>query len=115
MLRITLHHYIVDDQPFRLCVPLRLVQPRARYRRVGVIEVADRRFCERLAECRHAVLPPLFPDHRESLDVGEVLNGKLGVLPQGAGFPTVESALSNNTRNFPCCWTSRSNSGTKCW
>jgi len=70
--------------------PLRFGQPLPRLGGVGVIEVSDRRFREWFAERRHAVLPPLFPDHREFLDVGEVVNGELGVLPQCAGFPAVE-------------------------
>ena len=37
------------------------------------------------------MLPPLFPDHRESFDIGEVSNGELGALPQRAGFPSVET------------------------
>ena len=56
-----------------------------------MIEVSDLRFRERLAERRHAVLPPLFPDHREPFDVGEVFDGELGVLPHRAGFPSVEA------------------------
>ena len=56
-----------------------------------MIEVSDRRFRERLAECRHALLPLLFPDHGESLDIGEVCNTELEVLPRRAGFPAVEA------------------------
>jgi len=26
-------------------------------------------FCERLQECRHALLPLLFPDHRKALEL----------------------------------------------
>ena len=55
-----------------------------------MIEVLDYRFCERLAERRHDVLPTFFSDNRESLDVGEVFNGKLGVLPHRCGFPAVQ-------------------------
>ena len=57
----------------------------------GVIEVSDRRFRERLAECRHAMLPLLFPDHREPFDVGEVFDVELDVLPQRASIPAVET------------------------
>src|SRR5674476_1074090 len=59
----------------------RFVQPLSRPGYVSVIEVANRRFRERLAECRHALLPLLFPDHGESLDVGEMFDAKLEVLP----------------------------------
>ena len=54
----------------------------------SVIEVSDRRFRERLAECRHALLPLLFPDHREPLDVGEVMRWRTCVLPHRAGCPS---------------------------
>jgi hypothetical protein len=56
-----------------------------------MFEVSDHRIRERLAERRHAVLPLLLPNHRESLDVGEMMNGELGVLPQRASFPAMEA------------------------
>jgi hypothetical protein len=36
------------------------------------------------------MLPPLFSDHGDPLDVGEVGDAKLEVLPSPADFPTVE-------------------------
>ena len=71
--------------------PLSLGQPLPCLSGFGMIEVLDRRFCERLAERRHALLPLLFPDHRELLDVGEVFNGELRVLPQRAGIPALKT------------------------
>src|ERR1035437_1523144 len=71
---------------------LRLRQPLPRLSGLEVIEVSDRRFRERLAECRHALLPLLFPDHREALDIGEVRDTELEVLPRRASFPPVEAA-----------------------
>ena len=56
-----------------------------------MIEVVDRRFGKRLAERRHALLPLLFPDHRESLDVGEIFNAELKVLPRCARFPAMKT------------------------
>ena len=70
---------------------LRFAQPLPRLSGVGVIEVSDRRFRERFAEHRHAVLPLLIPDHREPFDVAEVSNVELDFLPQRAGFPAVET------------------------
>ncbi len=67
----------------------RFVQPLSRPGDVGMIEVSDSRFRERLAECRHALLPLLFSDHRESLDIGKVCDTELDVLPRRAGFPAV--------------------------
>ena len=57
-----------------------------------MLEVADCRFCEWLAEDGHAVLPFGFTDHREPLDVGEVFDAELEVLPCRSGLPTVEIA-----------------------
>ena len=45
-----------------------------------MIEVSDRHFREGLAKRCHTFLPPLFPDHRESFDVGEVFDAKLDIL-----------------------------------
>jgi hypothetical protein len=70
---------------------LRFAQPTPRLSGVGVIEVSGRRFRERLEERRHAVLPFRIPDHREPVDVGEVLEVELGVLPHRAGIPAVET------------------------
>ena len=70
---------------------LAFAQPIPRLSGFGVIEVSDRRFRERLAERRHAVLPFLIPDHREPFDVGEVFDVELDVLPQRAGFPAVKT------------------------
>jgi hypothetical protein len=55
-----------------------------------VIEVTDLRFCKRLAEDRHAVLPLLIADDRKPVDVGEVPDGEPGVLPRRADLPAVE-------------------------
>jgi hypothetical protein len=57
-----------------------------------MIEVTNRRFRERLAERRHPVLPLLFPNHPQSLDVGEMLNAELEVFPRCTGIPTVETS-----------------------
>jgi hypothetical protein len=65
-----------------------------------VIEVSDRRFRERLAEGRHALLPLLFPDHREPFDVGEVFNVELDVFPQRAGFPAVKAGHVEKDSQF---------------
>jgi hypothetical protein len=46
-----------------------LAQPLPGLSGVGVIKVADRCFCEGLTEHRHAVLPPLFSDHRKPFNV----------------------------------------------
>jgi hypothetical protein len=66
-------------------------QPPPRLRGVGVIEVSGCRFRERFAEGRHAVVPFLFPNHREPFDVGEVPNVELDVFPHSAGIPAVET------------------------
>jgi len=50
----------------------------------GMIKVSDRRL-NGLQNV--AMLPLLFSDHRESLDVSEVSDVKLDVLPQCSGFP----------------------------
>src|SRR5664279_590256 len=71
---------------------LRLVQPFARLDCLGVIEVTDLRLCKWLAEDRHAVLPLLVPNHREPVDVGEVPDGELRVLPRRTELPAVEVA-----------------------
>jgi len=52
-----------------------------------VVRVSNRGFRELLAEHRHALLPPLLPDHRDSFDIGEVLNREFGVFPPNAGNP----------------------------
>src|SRR5580765_8890977 len=70
---------------------LRFAQPLPRLSGVAVIEVSCRRFRERLGERRHALLPLLFPNHGESLDIGKVFDGELGVFPQRAGFPAMEA------------------------
>jgi hypothetical protein len=70
--------------------PLSLGQPLPRRSAISVIEVLDRRFRERLAERRHALLPPISTDDRELLDVGKVSDSKLGILPQRRGFPPVK-------------------------
>jgi hypothetical protein len=44
-----------------------------------------------LAERRHALLPLVFPDHREPFYVGEVFAIEFDVLPSGIGFPAVEA------------------------
>src|SRR5664279_2320596 len=69
----------------------RFVQPLSRHGYVSVIEVSDHRFRERLAECRHALLPLPFPDHGESLDIGKVCETEFEVLPRRASFPAVEA------------------------
>ncbi len=57
--------------------PLLLDQPLPRLGGIGVIEVSDHRFRERLAENRHAVLPLLFTDHCEPFNIGVVLDTEL--------------------------------------
>ncbi len=66
-------------------------QPLPRLSGVGVIEVSDRRFRERLENYRHAVLPLLIPDHRYRFDVGEVFYFDLDILPRRACVPAVET------------------------
>jgi len=66
---------------FSQAITLRFTQPFPRLSNVGVIEVSDRRLREWLAERGHAVLPLLFPDHRQPFDVGEVPNVESDVLP----------------------------------
>jgi hypothetical protein len=70
--------------------PLRFAQPGPRFSRFGMVEVSDRRFRERLAERRHAMLPLFVSDHREPLYVCKVFDVELDVLPQRSGFPTVK-------------------------
>jgi hypothetical protein len=53
---------------------MRLFQPVSGFSGVSVIEVSNRRFRERLEECRQAVLPFLISDYRYAFDVGEVFN-----------------------------------------
>src|SRR5579871_241080 len=81
-------------------VTLRFTQPFPRLSGVGVIEVSDRRFRERFAECRHAVLPFLFPDHREPLDVGEVPDIELDVFPHRASVPAMETGHIEQQAQF---------------
>jgi hypothetical protein len=71
--------------------PLSLGQPLPRRSAISVIEVLDRRFRERLAERCHAVLPFFFPYHCESINVGKVLDGELGILPHRCSFPSVKA------------------------
>ena len=86
------------------CAPA--ASARSKYRMVAVVNG--------LQKIGHAVLPLLVPDHREPFDVGEVFNVELDVFPSAPVSQPWKSVISNSTRNFPCCRTSRSNSGTKC-
>jgi hypothetical protein len=61
-------------------VRLRFAQPPPRLTSVNVVEVSDRRRGEGPAERRHAVLPLLFPDHREPFNAGKVFAIELDVL-----------------------------------
>jgi hypothetical protein len=54
--------------------PLRFVQPVVRPGGLGALKISNRSFRERLEKYRHAVLPLLFPDHCQSLDIGKVLD-----------------------------------------
>src|SRR5208283_146304 len=76
-------------------------QPLPRRSAINVIEVSDRSFRERPAERRHALLPPLFSDHRESIDVGKVFDGELGILPHRCGFPSVKAGHIEQHAQLP--------------
>ena len=56
----------------------------------GMIKVSDGRFCEGLAESRHSLLPLLFADNRQPVDVVEVMHRKLRIRPQRTKRPTVK-------------------------
>lgn len=71
--------------------PLRLGQPSPRRSGVGVFEVSDRCFREWLTERRHAMLPYFFPNHGQSLNIGEVFDAKLEVFPRRASIPAVKA------------------------
>lgn len=70
---------------------LLLTQPFARLAGLCMIEVFDRRFRERFAECCHAFLPFILTVHRETVYVAEVVHRKLCILPQCARRPAMET------------------------
>ena len=71
---------------------LHFTQPHSSLSTIGVIKVSDNRFREGLAEHRHALLPLLFSDHREALDIAEVFHAEFEVLPRGTGLLAVKGA-----------------------
>ena len=81
--------------------PLCFFQPLPCLGCIGMIEVTDLRFCKRLAKDRHAVLPLLFSDHRESFNVGEVFDAELEVLPGRTGVPAVETGHVEQHAQLP--------------
>ena len=56
-----------------------------------VIEVVNGRFHEWLAKPRHHHLPIHISDHRASFNIGKMFDVELDFLPDGRGFPTVET------------------------
>ncbi|MGA8149058.1 MAG: hypothetical protein WB870_16005 [Gallionellaceae bacterium] len=66
-----------------------------------MIEVTDLRFCKRLAEHSHAVLPLLVTEHREPFNVGEVFDAELEVVPGRTGVPATESGHVEQHAQLP--------------
>src|SRR5437867_4386752 len=82
-------------KPEKAAVPYRDLSllsryPGMRFARVVVIEIANLRSGERTAENAHPLLPFFVSDHRNALDVAEVFQVELDVLPQRTGVPAVE-------------------------
>jgi hypothetical protein len=71
---------------------LHFTQPLPSLGAIGMIKVSDNRFRERLAKHRHALLPPLFSDHGESLDIAEVFHAEFEILPRRTGLPALKGA-----------------------
>ena len=66
-------------------------QPRSRPGQIDVIKISDLRFCERLAQCCHDVLPLFISDHRHPSNIAEVFGVELYFLPHRGRFPPMKT------------------------
>ena len=69
-----------------------LRQPLPRLGGMTVIEVVNGRFHERLAKPGHHHLSVHVSDHRASFNVGKMFDVELEFLPDGCGFPAMETS-----------------------
>ena len=74
-----------------ISIALLLDKPVPRLGGMGVIEVADFRHSEWLAECRHSFFPFILANDRQPFDVSEVFRVELDVLPTARFLSNQES------------------------
>jgi hypothetical protein len=86
---------------WRINCPLRFSQPLSGHGDVGMIEVFDGRPSEGLGDLRQGFLPIFFTDHRQTVDVVEMMHPKRRVGPHGASRPAVEASHIEQHVQFP--------------